>query len=65
MYDPSNSEAETTQVETEFMISWTKENPNLFSDKFNNFFVEYPASEWIHKSEAKKGYITLIAIKKH
>lgn len=57
--------AETTEVETEFMISWIKENPSLFSDKFNNFFLEYPASKWIHKSEAKKGYITLIAIKKH
>lgn len=57
-------EAETVQVETEFMISWVKENPNLFSDKFNNFFVEYPISDWEHRSDARKGYITLIAIKK-
>lgn len=50
-------------VQTEFMISWAKENPELFFDKFNKFFDDYPASEWEHKSVARKGYITLIANK--
>lgn len=51
-------------IEKEFMISWAKENPNLFSDEFNKFFDDYPSTEYIHKSAARQGYITLIAIKK-
>jgi len=51
------------EVETEFAITWARDNGELFAMYFNKFFEEYAAPEWQIKSRARKGFIVLVAEK--
>lgn len=48
------------EIELEMMISWARDNPQLFETAFNKFFDDY-AKDCVITSKARKGYIVLCA----
>ena len=49
-----------SEIEVEFMISWARENPELFEKRFNKFFDDH-AEKYRITSKARKGFIVLLA----